>query len=189
MTPTLFWGTFLKLLWLSLCWVIFFAVFEQTLWILCMCWTLLSPTASDCYLNTNNLDAHRFHLNCDASGDICLKNFPLAAYVPLLALWRWGVIVSGFFPLSLQFRKGWKILFQKSLKDFLSALGNFPSSPRLCLALSCNNVPLGTQGTWEAKHVLVLVVNHRGCWYGVSLWGQQQWSKLVFNRSDAGCES
>lgn len=127
----------------------------------------LAQSYCDCYLSTNNLGAHHFHLNCDAFGDLCLRNFPLAAHVPLLALWRCRMILSGFFLLSLQLRKSWKILYQKSFKDFfLSALGNFPSSPRLCLVLSCtNNVSLGTQCTWEATHVLILVVNHCGRWY------------------------
>lgn len=118
MMPMFFWGTFLKLLWLCLCWV--------TPIFLCCVWanslnslhelnTLPNPTARDCYLNTNNLDALHFHLSCDAFGDLCLRNFPLAAHVPLLALWRCRMILSGFFLLSLQFRKGWKILYQKSL--------------------------------------------------------------------------
>lgn len=89
----------------------------------------------------------------------------------------------GFFLMLLQFRKGWKILCQKSLKDFLSALGNFPSSALHCLVKT--SVSLGTQCTWEARHVLILLVNHRGCWCGLSFLGQQQWSKLVFNRRDA----
>lgn len=59
-----------------------------------------------------------------------------------------------------------KFSIKNHLRIFLSALGNFPSSPRLCLVLSCtNNVSLGTQCTWEATHVLILVVNHCGRWY------------------------
>lgn len=165
--PMLFWGTFLKVLWLCLCWVI-------PIFLCCVCAnslnslhelnTLLNPTVT--YLSTNNLGAHHFHLNCDAFGDLCLRNFPLAAHVPLLALWRCRMILSGFFLLSLQLRKSWKILYQKSFKDFFVCLRNFPSSPRLCLVLSCtSNVSLGTQCTWEATHVLILVVNHCGRWY------------------------
>lgn len=138
MTPMLFWGTFLKPLWLCLCWVM--PIFLCCVWVnslnsLHELNTLLNPPAHDCYLNTTNLGAHHFHLSCDAFDDLCLRNFPLAAHVPLLALWRCRMILSGFFLLSLQFRKGWKIPCQKSLKDFFVCLRelSFQSLPLPCI--------------------------------------------------------
>ena len=187
MNPTHFQGTLLKLLWSCLSWdrsVFLYCVWTYSFNFLNVLSTFLNRTTYDCCLNINKLDAHPFHLSCD----ICLRKFPLVARVPLIAAWRHGVIFSVLS--SCHFRKGWKILPSKIGKDFLDALGYFPSSSCLCFALPCNsNASPGMWHTWQVGHMLAVVVNHRGCQCGVSLCGQQQWSKLVFNRSEAGCES
>lgn len=96
MTPVLFWGTFL--LCLCLCWVI--PIF------LCCVWpnslnslhelnTLLNPTARDSYLNTNNLDAHHFHLSHDAFGDLW-ETFFLSLMFHSLPSEGARMILSGF---------------------------------------------------------------------------------------------
>lgn len=79
--------------------------------------TFHNPATRDCYLDIN-LGAHPFHLSSDASGDICLRMFPLVVHIPLLALWRHRVTLGIISSCSSSSGKGWKILHQKSVRIF-----------------------------------------------------------------------
>lgn len=148
--------------------------------------TFLNPTTCDCCLKINNLDAHAFHLSCDASGDIW-ASFLMLLMFPSLLHEGMGLRLA-FLPPSTPVQKELEN-FPGISEDFLAALGYFPSSPRFYLLLHCNsNASPGTQYTWGVGHLHGVIVHRRECWCGVSLCSQQVGSKLVSNeREELGC--
>lgn len=116
MTAVLFWGTFLKLLWLCLCWVIpifLCCVWANSLHSLHELNTLLYPTAHDCYLNTTNLDAHHFHfrvliVSISAFGD----------------LWETFLLLLMFHSLPSE-DAGWYLVFFSSCHSSSERAGKF----------------------------------------------------------------